>query len=289
MNRSSMALATRIGARRLTASSSQTKPPALLLRLRNVPILDALRVEEALFRTDNRSWLITNEWDHDSDRAINSLTGASIRSEAATSIVLGLSGKTAELVDIEKSRAAGVPLCRRFTGGGTVVVDKSTIFVTFLTAADALPDIAPFPEPVLRWTSDIYADAFERCGVRGFATHANDYCVDDRKFGGNAQSISGKRWLHHTSLLWEYERERMSLLRMPAKRPEYRASRPHEEFIRGLRAAGVPDRAAFVEAVIAATADRLELREVSIEETHAAMAAPHRKTTKPVDIDNIDR
>ena len=30
---------------------------AQLLRLRNVPILDALRLEEALFRADARSWL----------------------------------------------------------------------------------------------------------------------------------------------------------------------------------------------------------------------------------------
>ena len=33
-----------------------------------------------------------------------------------------------------------------------------------------------------RWTSDVYADALRRCGVEGFATHANDYCINDRKF-----------------------------------------------------------------------------------------------------------
>ena len=123
----------------------------------------------------------------------------------------------------------------------------------------------------------------------GFTTNANDYCVGTRKFGGNAQSISGKRWLHHTSLLWEYDRARMALLRMPASRPEYRADRPHDDFIRGLADAGVPDRDTFVAALIAATSERLELTEVSIDETRAAVAAPHRKMTRAVDIDNIDR
>ena len=33
------------------------------LRLRNVPVLRMLQLEEALFRADSRSWLVTNEWD----------------------------------------------------------------------------------------------------------------------------------------------------------------------------------------------------------------------------------
>ena len=49
-------------------------------------------------------------------------------------------------------------------------------------------------------TGELYADALQRCGVNNFAVRANDYCLHaddvDLKFGGNAQSISGKRWLH---------------------------------------------------------------------------------------------
>ena len=85
--------------------------------------------------------------------------------ESASAIVLGISGKAAELVDLDRARAASVPLCRRFSGGGTVIVDTNTIFVTFLVAEGALPAVAPYPEPILRWTSAVYADAFETCGV----------------------------------------------------------------------------------------------------------------------------
>ena len=152
---------------RLLATSA--RPPANLLRLRNVPILSALRLEEALFRADSRSWLITNEWDGGSRgaeaRGVNTLTGEAMPVESASAIVLGISGKAAELVDLDRARAASVPLCRRFSGGGTVIVDTNTIFVTFLVAEGALPAVAPYPEPILRWTSAVYADAFETCGV----------------------------------------------------------------------------------------------------------------------------
>ena len=44
----------------------------------------------------------------------------------------------------------------------------------------------------------------------------------ERKFGGNAQAITGRRWLHHTSLLWDFDPDNMALLRPPARQPKYR-------------------------------------------------------------------
>lgn len=49
-----------------------------------------------------------------------------------------------------------------------------------------------------------------------------DYAIGDRKFGGNAQSITKNRWIHHTSFLWDYEVKNMSYLKLPAKVPKYR-------------------------------------------------------------------
>ncbi|KAL3894949.1 MAG: hypothetical protein SGPRY_013660, partial [Prymnesium sp.] len=111
-------------------------PSTLLLRLRNVRILDALRVEEALFRCDRRSWLITNEWDPHG--GVCSLTGARRSAEEAVAIVLGISGKPSELVHTQRAAAEGVPLIKRFSGGGTVIVDTNTLFVSFIMANGAL-------------------------------------------------------------------------------------------------------------------------------------------------------
>ena len=47
----------------------------------------------------------------------------------------------------------------------------------------------------------------------------------ERKFGGNAQAITSKRWLHHTSLLWDYDPANMGVLTNPKKQPAYRQVR----------------------------------------------------------------
>jgi hypothetical protein len=44
----------------------------------------------------------------------------------------------------------------------------------------------------------------------------------ERKFGGNAQAITSKRWLHHTSFLWDYDPLNMAVLTNPKKQPAYR-------------------------------------------------------------------
>lgn len=49
-----------------------------------------------------------------------------------------------------------------------------------------------------------------------------DYVFGERKFGGNAQAITSKRWLHHTSLLWDYDQPNMAVLTNPKKQPAYR-------------------------------------------------------------------
>jgi len=76
-----------------------------------------------------------------------------------------------------------------------------------------------------------------------------DYALGQKKFGGNAQAISKDRWLHHTSFLWDYEQDRMALLKQPLRAPEYRAGREHSEFIIPLKNVfqGVVDRMELVD------------------------------------------
>ena len=64
-----------------------------------------------------------------------------------------------------------------------------------------------------------------------------DYAFGDFKFGGNAQALSKKRWLHHSSLLWSLDPLRMrQLLKQPARAPEYREGREHGSFLTSLEA-----------------------------------------------------
>jgi lipoate-protein ligase A len=91
----------------------------------------------------------------------------------------------------------------------------------------------------MRWSADFYRpvlDAVVSAGHRGtFSLSEHDYVLGDRKFGGNAQTISRDRWVHHTSLLWDFAPAHMALLQLPEKRPDYRRDRPHSAFLTRLR------------------------------------------------------
>ncbi|XP_008239929.1 PREDICTED: lipoate-protein ligase LplJ [Prunus mume] len=182
-----------------------------LIRLKGIPILQQLHLEEQLLRTSSDNWCIMNDGTKD------------------PTIVMGISGKPAELLELDLVLRDQIPVIRRFTGGGTVTVDHNTVFVTFICNADAVAGLQPYPRPIMSWSSLLYSRVFE--GRGDFQLRENDYVFGNRKFGGNAQSITKTRWIHHTSFLWDYEVRNMAYLRLPKRIPEYRLARDHLEFI----------------------------------------------------------
>ena len=127
-----------------------------------------------------------------------------------------------------------------------MLVDENTSFLTFICNEDILvqneglqeKEILNFPRPIMDWTEKVYRGGFDRImGTtnHNFSLRENDYVFGEKKFGGNAQSISKDRWLHHTSNLWKYNSELMKkYLLMPEKRPDYRKDRGHDAFLCGL-------------------------------------------------------
>ncbi|XP_060216671.1 uncharacterized protein LOC132644125 isoform X2 [Lycium barbarum] len=122
-----------------------------------------------------------------------------------------------------------IPVVKRFTGGGTVIVDHRTVFITFICNTDALPSVQPYPRPIMSWSGQLYSKVFQ--GVADFSLRENDYVFGNHKFGGNAQSITKGRWVHHTSFLWDYEMMNMAYLKLPNRVPDYRQERDHLDFI----------------------------------------------------------
>jgi lipoate-protein ligase A len=49
---------------------------------------------------------------------------------------------------------------------------------------------------------------------RKFSLRDHDYVIDDRKIGGNAQTITKERFVHHTSFLWNYDAKKMGYLKV---------------------------------------------------------------------------
>lgn len=132
---------------------TETVQPILrVLRTSSLPILRQLRLEEYLFRGTEHNWILLND------------------GSPTTSIVLGLSGyetsrektylefhihvpfstpffvtssnphrKLEEMVNIPAARTKGVQVLRRYSGGGTVIVDRNTIFSTLIMNGSQVP------------------------------------------------------------------------------------------------------------------------------------------------------
>jgi lipoate-protein ligase A len=179
-----------------------------LLNLENWPILSQLEIEEGLLRADQRNWCILN---HGSTPAI----------------VMGISGKAEKLFCQESVLLHKIPVIRRFSGGGTVVVDQNTLFATFIFNHQDL-SVQAQPESIMRWTEQFYRNVFPH---PEFRLKENDFVIGEKKFGGNAQYLRKDRWLHHTSFLWDYNEEKMNYLKLPEKTPQYRQNRNHEDFL----------------------------------------------------------
>mmetsp|Transcript_10731 Transcript_10731/g.13951 ORF Transcript_10731/g.13951 Transcript_10731/m.13951 type:complete len:255 (-) Transcript_10731:18-782(-) len=192
------------------------KFPVSLMNLGKMPILNQLWLEETLLRTTHQNWCLIN------------------RGIPKPSIVLGISGKPEKMCDMDLVNRDNVPLIQRFTGGGTVIVDEGTLFITFIMNKDAVPSINPYPRAIMDWTGQVYSPVFQQLlspFSQPFAVRENDYVLGDHKIGGNAQSIIKDRWLHHTSFLWSFKEAHMRYLQLPEKRPEYRESRDHSSFL----------------------------------------------------------
>ncbi|MBS0586013.1 MAG: lipoate--protein ligase family protein [Verrucomicrobia bacterium] len=183
-----------------------------LLVLENVPIFRQLQIEEALLRADSDNWCLFN---HGSSRHI----------------VLGTSATPSDFVNLELAKASNVPLVHRFSGGGTVIVDEDTLFVSFILQTKEL-SFDPYPKPLLEWSGLFYQQALS---LPTFEIRENDYTLNDKKIGGNAQYLRKDRLLHHTSFLWDFKPENMDFLLHPEKEPTYRNKRPHGDFLTSLK------------------------------------------------------
>ena len=221
-----------------------------VVRFAGMSILAQLRIEEVLLRRTGENWLVLN------------------KQMPGLAIVLGFSGKVDELVEIEQVRGSDerVELIRRYTGGGTVIVDERTIFTSFIMNSADVPTCKPFPRDIMTWSRSVFDPVFANMpsGVK-FDLRDNDYILDDLKIGGNAQTIIKDRWVHHTSFLWDYLPDNMRYLQMPKKQPEYRQNRSHLDFLDKITN-HMDDQLDFEQRLLDSVSVMYEVEEIGIEQ-----------------------
>lgn len=234
------------------------KVPLNLIKLDQISILQQLQWEEALLRADNQNWCLVNRG-------------------SSPAIILGISGNPALLIDKKKMAENRVPVIRRFSGGGAIISDENTLFITFICQSSAF-NIPSYPKYLMEWSAQFYRPLFN---ADAFQVRENDYVIEKSKWGGNAQAIVKDRWLHHSSLIWDYSSDLMNYLLMPPAMPVYRGYRKHEDFLCCL-CDYWEKMEGFENALLEQLKSCFKITEVSQKELAQIAERPHRKTTQVV-------
>lgn len=151
-------------------------------------------------------------------------------------VVVGSGGSIIHDVNEAACREDGVPVLRRASGGGTVVIGPGCLcFAVVLNYDHAaeLREIGPSARYVLRRVADALRPVVPAATVEGIS----DLTAGGLKFCGNAQQRKRRHFLHHGTLLCGFDLDRVSrYLNPPERQPDYRRQRPHAEFVANLPA-----------------------------------------------------
>jgi lipoate---protein ligase len=231
-------------------------PQINLLITKNMEIYKQLQLEEALLRTDDQNWCLINQG-------------------SPPAIVLGISSKIKQMINLQTLTTSPIPLIKRFSGGGTVIVDENTLFTTLIFNANEIP-IKTYPLPILKWGRDLYHPSFQNLP---FDLKENDFVIGNYKCAGNAQYLTKKRWLLHTSWLWDFNKKMMNYLTNPKKQPNYRQQRSHNDFLTPIKT-HFSTKNTFVEKLVNTLNKFFELKVQTLESAQHFLEIPHRKTTQ---------
>src|SRR5207248_2004188 len=154
----------------------------------------------------------------------------------APAVVVGAGGSVAHDVNAAACAADGVPVLRRASGGGTVVLGPGCLCFTLVLAYDrdpALHDIGASYRYVLGRVAGALASV-----AAATPEGTSDLAGNGVKISGNAQQRKRNHFLHHGTLLCGFDLGLMAkYLHAPERQPDYRRNRPHAEFVTNLPAA----------------------------------------------------
>jgi len=104
-------------------------------------------------------------------------------------------------VNLARAAALGVAVVRRESGGGAVYHDHGNVNYTYIVPADGAVDYASLIAPVV--------DALQRLGIPAGLNRTSDIAVNGLKVSGSAQKIRKGRALHHGTLLYDANLDRL--------------------------------------------------------------------------------
>jgi lipoate-protein ligase A len=151
-------------------------------------------------------------------------------SQPYPAVIVGAGGSVEIDVDRAACAADGVPIVRRASGGGTVLIDPGSLCVSVVLRTDrpGLDSIAGATAFVMGKLRDAVKAAVPGVEIAG----TGDLAVTGRKVSGSAQQRKRRHFLHHATLLCGFDAVCIArYLRPPERQPAYRAGRDHTDFM----------------------------------------------------------
>jgi lipoate-protein ligase A len=146
-------------------------------------------------------------------------------------VVLGSGCSVAEEVEQARCRTDGVPILRRSSGGGTVLLGPGCLLFSLVLDYERHPELTEIRRSygfILGRLCQSLDGTLPDVSCRG----TSDLAAGERKFSGNAQQRKKRFLLHHGTLLYAFDLALVArYLRPPPRQPEYRAGRQHDDFL----------------------------------------------------------
>lgn len=147
-------------------------------------------------------------------------------------VVLGSFGVISREVHEDACRIDNVPIIRRISGGGAVVIGRGCINYSLVLSLDERPEL----RSVTKSYEVILTRIAEMFALPQLAPHGlGDLAIGDQKVSGSAQRRGRRALLHHGTILYDFDISLMErYLKVPERQPAYRVGRSHGEFVRNV-------------------------------------------------------
>lgn len=149
-------------------------------------------------------------------------------------VILGRSNRVDQNVNVAACHADGVPIIRRSSGGGTVLLGPGSLVYSLILRVDSgsrLVDIDSTTRLIMNRIRDAVENLLPGIACEG----VSDLAIDSLKVSGNSQRWLRRTVLHHGTFLYQFDLPLIErYLGTPERIPEYRAGRSHRDFLRNI-------------------------------------------------------
>jgi lipoate-protein ligase A len=181
--------------KRSAALRYKSKVSYLDVRAASLSALERLLLEECLLRHSPRNWIVVGDHCAGPHQYLHMPTTTDSASKSMNTtnnnkpcIIMGIGGKPRELLHVDKVRAQEMETIKRFSGGGTVVMNRDCIWTTIIGRSNTttcngadqkqqeqqqqqqpssvplrIEHVPAFPRPIMEWTAAaVFGPFFEQ-------------------------------------------------------------------------------------------------------------------------------